>query len=127
MSFYTPRGTGPGSPGVRPGAASVGTVQPGPVDLGRPEGAATSDPHQRWDRAVPGRFSAVASSLFSCLLNGNVRSVSTDNLKVVLREPYGIISSATANVQDLAAQNRFLGHNFDKVEIWPADVPRSVP
>ena len=66
-------------------------------------------------------------SLFFRLLYGNVGSVSTHNLKPVPGKPYGIVSSSTANIQDLAAQNRFLGHNLDKVEIWPADVPRSVP
>src|SRR5271169_6398494 len=63
---------------------------------------------------------------FFCFLQGNVRSIRTGDLKSVLRKPYGIVSGSTANIQGFATQNGSLGHNFDKIEIRLADVPRSV-
>ncbi|MFZ0926955.1 MAG: hypothetical protein WAN11_00030 [Syntrophobacteraceae bacterium] len=72
-------------------------------------------------------FNVVPRGFFLCLFQSNVRSISTCNLKAVLRKPYGIVSSPTANIQGFATQNRFSGHNFDKIEIRLADVPRSVP
>jgi len=65
--------------------------------------------------------------LLSCLLQGNVGSVNAHNLKAVLGQPYGIVSSSTANIQDLAVQNRFFGHDFNEVGIRLTDVPRCVP
>src|SRR5208283_813863 len=60
------------------------------------------------------------------LCQSNVRSISTGNLEAALRKPYGIVSGSTANIQGFTTQNRFLGHNFDKIEIRLADVPGSV-
>jgi hypothetical protein len=72
-------------------------------------------------------FNVGFGRLLSCLLYGNVRSINAYNLKAVLGQPYGIVSSSTTNIQDLAAQNRLFGHDFDEVGVWPTDVPRCVP
>ena len=64
---------------------------------------------------------------FFCLLQSNVRSIRANNLKAILRKPYGVVSGSTADIQGFAAWNRALGHHFDKIEIRLADVPGSVP
>jgi hypothetical protein len=64
---------------------------------------------------------------FFCLLYGNVRRVRSDNLEAVPGKPYGIVSGSTTDIQYVAPRNRFLGHNFHKIEIRLADVPRRVP
>jgi len=66
-------------------------------------------------------------SFFSCLLQSYTRSIRANNLKAILRKPYGIVSGSTADIQGFAAWNRVLGHRFDKIEIRLADVPGSVP
>src|SRR5208283_5067009 len=72
-------------------------------------------------------FNVGLRGFFLCLFQSNVRSISTGNLEAALRKPYGIVSGSTANIQGFTTQNRFLGHNFDKIEIGLAYVPRSVP
>ncbi len=43
-------------------------------------------------------FNAGLRSLFFCLLQSIVRSISSNNLKAVLGKPYGIVSGPTANI-----------------------------
>jgi len=72
-------------------------------------------------------FNLGVRSFFFCLLQSNVRSISANNLKAILRKPYGIVSGSTADIQGFAGWNRVFGHHFDKIEIRLADVPGSVP
>jgi|GEM_PF-1681823 len=72
-------------------------------------------------------FNVGLRSLFFCLLQSNVRSIRADNLKAILRKPYGIVSGSTADIQGFAGWNRALGHHFDQIKIRLADVPGSVP